>query len=207
MGKKKGAVRVKQVGPKMPSAAVNPMDAFQIPNDEMIRLPVPPDRSYQVFWPMHEAFTMNITGFQIIYPSYMDSKKTMAHGRRVPLNVAIPTPTALDLSHALSALQIRHVVQPYKGYSRDITCQWENPGRVKVDVSRYKKKELMHELCKIIPTLPERITRIAQEEAEQKAKEEEMAAAQRVEAADPQRKAITMGAGSTKKQAKKGKKK
>lgn len=54
MGKKGGnrGVRIKQVGPKMPKNMMNPMDALAIPPEEMIHLPPPPDRSYQIFWPI-----------------------------------------------------------------------------------------------------------------------------------------------------------
>lgn len=56
MGKKGGGrVRVKQVGPKVP-AVMNPMDALQIPPEEMIRLPPQPDRKYQVIWPIRKFF-------------------------------------------------------------------------------------------------------------------------------------------------------
>lgn len=45
---------MKQVGPKAPKPFVNPMEALAIPPDEMIRLPPPPDRSYQIFWPIRK---------------------------------------------------------------------------------------------------------------------------------------------------------
>ena len=54
MGKKGGnrGVRIKQVGPKAPKGLLNRMDAWTIPPEEMIHLPPPPDRSYQIFWPI-----------------------------------------------------------------------------------------------------------------------------------------------------------
>ena len=55
MGKKGGKVRVKQMGGKMPpKGLLNPMDALAIPPEEMINLPPPPDRSYQIFWPIRK---------------------------------------------------------------------------------------------------------------------------------------------------------
>lgn len=58
MGKKGGGrVRVKQVGPKVPSV-MNPMDALQIPPEEMIRLPPQPDRKYQIIWPIRKYCTV-----------------------------------------------------------------------------------------------------------------------------------------------------
>jgi len=195
MGKKKsGGVRVKQIGPKnapqIPSGMLNPMEALQIPQDEMVHLPPPPDRSYQIFWPIHETFSMDpkADGFQVIYPSYLDKTKTVKQGRRIPRDVAVDKPTVADMSQALQLLQVRHVLQPYKGYSRDITCQWDNPGRLLVDVkaaaqlmvpddddgckSQNNKMRLMRAMVAEIPKLPERISRL-EREAQERAKYEE----------------------------------
>ena len=54
MGKRGGKVRIKQVGPKGPKAMVNPMEDLMTPPEEMINLPPPPDRSFQLFWPISE---------------------------------------------------------------------------------------------------------------------------------------------------------
>jgi signal recognition particle subunit SRP19 len=167
MGKKKQGVRIKQVGPKQPPMIPNPMEALaNIPADEMVHLPPPPDRSYQVIWPIHETFSMNYKSFQVIYPSYLDSNKTIKEGRRLPHNKSVPSPSVVDLSQALQRLQVRHVLQPYKGYSRDLTCMWENPGRVLVDVTNYSKKQLLQELAARIVDLPERVARMQRAEEE-----------------------------------------
>lgn len=205
MGKKKGGVRVKQVGPKMPAMMGNPMDDFQIPVDQMVQLPPTPDRSYQILWPIHESFNMKIDDFQVIYPSYIDGTKTTKKGRRISLDRAvIPSPTVADMSMALQLLKVRHVLQPYKGYSRDITCQWDNPGRCLVDVSTYKKRELMDLMAKHIPTLPQRQERLAREAEEKRKKDEEIAKAKEEAALAAKAKAAVAG---TKKKNKKGKKK
>ena len=47
---------MKQVGPKMPSGMTNPMDALQIPQEEMIQLPPQPDRKYQIIWPIRTCY-------------------------------------------------------------------------------------------------------------------------------------------------------
>ncbi|CAB9507007.1 SEC65 subunit [Seminavis robusta] len=142
------------------------------------------DRKYQVIWPIQETFSMDLTGFQIIYPSYIDSNKTVKMGRRLSKEESVPTPTVTDISYALQKLSVRHAVQPYKGYSRDVSCQWDNPGRVLVDVpttmivpegatTENPKKLLMKELANIIPDLPYRIERLKREAEEEKVKQEE----------------------------------
>ena len=131
-----------------------------------------------------ETFTMNSTQFNIIYPSYLDSTKTISQGRRIGQELAVEAPTVSDISQALQSLNIRHVLQPHKGYSRDIETLWDNPGRVKVDLhstdSTLKqfesKRELLKEIAQIIPTLPARQQRMelqAQQQALEAQRDEE----------------------------------
>lgn len=223
MGKKKaGGVRVKQVGGPKGGAAKNPMDMmptmedFATKPEDQIHLPPTPDRNYSVVWPITETFTMKTdVGFQIIYPSYLDAEKTVKQGRRVAKDVAVPKPTVSDMSLALQALQIRHVLQPYKGYSRDPSTLWDNPGRVVVDMSspssieesssECKKSALMRKLCEKIPHLPERQRRLkveAEQAAIEQAKRQEEV--QKVEAA--KKTAVTAAAASSSSSKKKGKK-
>lgn len=90
---------------------------------------------------------------------------------------------------------IRHVVQPYKGYSRDVDSQWDNLGRVLVELQqplpkvydvdelpdiddgKQSKKKLMREIAKRISSLPGRIRRLDEEKrAQEEAKAKEAAA-------------------------------
>ena len=118
---------------------------------------------------------MDPTNFFIIYPSYLDSSKTMKQGRRIGVEKAVDAPTSQDLSDALASLNVRHVQQPHKGYSRDQTTLWDNPGRVRVDPavleSGYTKRSLLVELASIIEELPSRIRRLEVMAAVAKAKE------------------------------------
>ena len=222
MGKKRaGGVRIKQMAPKgMPAnpAAMPTFEDLMTPPEEMIHLPPTPDRKYQIIWPIQETFSLQTDGFQVIYPSYLDSTKTVKQGRRLVQELAIPSPTCNDLSQALQQLQVRHVLQPYKGYSRDITCLWDNPGRVLVDVSQYKKAELMREMAQRIPSLPARVERLARQAQERAAEEQlmlEEKAKEEAAAASKQKKQLTTGSGkkaaagsgNAKKKGKKGKKK
>jgi len=230
MGKKKGGgVRIKQVGPKGPSAqnlqaALNPLEALTDPTSaggidprDIVNLPPPPDRSYQIYWPITETFSMKTDNFQIIYPSYLDGSKTVKKGRRISKEMAVdPSPTVSDVSLALQSLQVRHVLQPYRGYSRDVTTLHDNPGRVLVDVSNHKKLDLLKEIAAIIPNLPERIDRLKREQDEREKEEEERKAYFEQQKKDSgggggsgggSTKAITSGPSSSSKKGKKGKKK
>jgi len=78
--------------------------------------------------------TMNYSRFPAIYPNYLDSNKTIKMGRRISAKDGVPEPTCIDIHEALASMNIRHVVQPYKGYSRDAESRWDNLGRILVDL-------------------------------------------------------------------------
>ena len=77
---------------------------------------------------------MTYKNFSAVYPNYVDSTKTVKLGRRIAAKDAVPEPTIQDIHEALISLDVRHVVQPHKGYSRDACSRWDNPGRVLVDL-------------------------------------------------------------------------
>ena len=219
MGKKAGGVRIKQVGGgKAPSKAAlasmmgaggpPKLEDFMVPPEEQISLPLPMNKKYQMFYPIHETFTMQTDTFQMIYPSYIDPTKTIQQGRRVPLHllvtrpnntnvisnittdtddmmivesytieadtgteeneIIILSPTIQEVSQVLQSLQIRHVIQPYRCYSR---CDpWENPGRCLVDIksNHYKNKyELLVVVAKGIQELSSRSQRMELERIRQ----------------------------------------
>jgi signal recognition particle subunit SRP19 len=190
------------------------MEDFAIPPDEQIHLPQTPDRNYSIVWPIRETFSMKTDNgdFGVIYPSYLDANKTVKQGRRLSLDEAVPQPTVSDMSLVLQSMQIRHVLQPYKGYSRDPETLWDNPGRVLVDLANYQdgnKTTLMRTLAARIPDLPERQQRL---QAEAAAKEEEEKRKRQQEEQERQeaaakKKAIVATNSTTKKKGKKGRKK
>lgn len=163
---------------------------------------------------------MDASQFHVIYPSYLDSSKTIAQGRRIGQELAIEAPTVSDLSQALQSLNIRHVLQPHKGYSRDIETLWDNPGRVKVDLkgpiimSQFESKRgLLKELAQIIPNLPARQQRLEQAKQQalleaQKAEEEAQKSKQGQKLLQQQQQQQQLGSSSSKTtNKKKGKKK
>ena len=89
---------------------------------------------HQPLLSIDETFTMQFKTFSAIYPNYLDSDKTVKLGRRIAAKDAVPEPTIQDIHEALALLDIRHVIQPHKGYSRDASSRWDNPGRIMVDL-------------------------------------------------------------------------
>jgi signal recognition particle subunit SRP19 len=77
---------------------------------------------------------MKYKTFSAIYPNYIDSDKTVKLGRRIAAKDAVPGPTMQDIHEGLVRLDVRHVIQPHKGYSRDAVSRWDNPGRILVDL-------------------------------------------------------------------------
>mmetsp|Transcript_15778 Transcript_15778/g.22439 ORF Transcript_15778/g.22439 Transcript_15778/m.22439 type:complete len:258 (+) Transcript_15778:37-810(+) len=137
MGKKSGGrVRVKQLGPKGGGAPINPLADLAIPPEEMINLPPKPDPNITHIWPLAETFTMQYKRFNVIWPSNLDSTKSVKLGRCISTADAVPDPAVTEISEALQTLNIRHAVQPYKGYPRDTESRWYNAGRVMVDMEQ-----------------------------------------------------------------------
>jgi signal recognition particle subunit SRP19 len=44
---------------------------------------------------------MDYKRFSCIYPTYMDSEKTVKQGRRIAAKDAVPNPTVIDIGQAL----------------------------------------------------------------------------------------------------------
>ena len=86
---------------------------------------------------------MNYKKFSAIYPNYLDSNKSAKLGRRIAQKDSVPDPTVQDIHEALASLNIRHIIQPFKGYSRDAESRWDNPGRVLFDMERAVESGVM----------------------------------------------------------------
>jgi signal recognition particle subunit SRP19 len=139
MGKKGGGrVRVKQVGPK--GASMNPLQDLMVAPEEMITLPPKMDSSITHFWPLSQTFSMNYKTFPCIWPTYIDASKTMKEGRRIKKEVSVENPTVQDISEVLQSMNVRHAIQPYKGYPRDVESRWFNTGRILFDIEQMEER-------------------------------------------------------------------
>lgn len=65
-----------------------------------------------------------------LYPIYFDASRSVNGGRRVNADLAVQNPLARTIADAVATLQLRCVFDPSKTHPKD----WDNPGRVKVDV-------------------------------------------------------------------------
>jgi len=71
----------------------------------------------------------------ILWPSYFDSTKTRAEGRRVAKGQAVQNPTAEEILKAVESLGLKAAVRQGKAYPR---CWWDWGGCVSVEKSLAK---------------------------------------------------------------------
>jgi len=76
----------------------------------------------------------------IIWPAYIDSKKTKKEGRRISLKKAVSSPKLREISAAAKKLNLNPEVENNKSYSRS---WWESSGRVSVDKNMSKREILL----------------------------------------------------------------
>lgn len=82
----------------------------------------------------------------IIWPVYIDSKKTKHEGRKIPIEDAVSSPKLREISRAAEKLGLNPEVEKNKSYSRS---WWELSGRVAVDKNQ-PKREILIKISKMI---------------------------------------------------------
>jgi signal recognition particle subunit SRP19 len=82
----------------------------------------------------------------IIWPVYIDSKKTKHEGRKIPIEDAVSSPKLREISRAAEKLGLNPEVEKNKSYSRS---WWELSGRVAVDKNQ-PKREILIKISKTI---------------------------------------------------------
>lgn len=93
----------------------------------------------------------------IIYPVYINSKKTLAEGRRIGTSQACENPTCAEIGDCCSHLKLSYAVELEKAYPRDATER----GRVRVQLKKEdgslvnaaipSRKALMHKVAELVP--------------------------------------------------------
>ncbi|WWD07481.1 hypothetical protein V865_005582 [Kwoniella europaea PYCC6329] len=71
-------------------------------------------------------------GWNTVYPLYFDAKVSINDGRRVPRSSSLWWPQATHIAQACRVLGLPSVLEPDRCHPAD----WENPGRVKVQITR-----------------------------------------------------------------------
>ncbi|MEM3622411.1 MAG: signal recognition particle subunit SRP19/SEC65 family protein [Candidatus Bathyarchaeia archaeon] len=78
----------------------------------------------------------------IIWPAYFDSTKTRKEGRRVPKNLAVPSPKILELKEAVEKIGLEYEIVSDSSYPK---MPWLKTGMLLV-----KKKEAKAQIIKKI---------------------------------------------------------
>ncbi|XWS18726.1 hypothetical protein CRYUN_Cryun32bG0069300 [Craigia yunnanensis] len=74
----------------------------------------------------------NTKKWVVFYPVYINSKKTVAEGRRISLTKACENPTCAEISDCCSHLKLANAIEIDKAYPRDFMQR----GRVRVQLRK-----------------------------------------------------------------------
>lgn len=102
---------------------------------------------------------LDVSKWQIIYPNYINSKKTVQEGRRIGVDKACEHPRAFEMAEVCEHLKIPHICEPHKAYPKD----WLIRGRVRILLKTpegafthqeiHTKKDVMLKMGELIPKL------------------------------------------------------
>ncbi|XP_007260824.2 signal recognition particle 19 kDa protein [Astyanax mexicanus] len=103
------------------------------------------------------------TRFLCIYPAYINSKKTLAEGRRIPIEKAVENPSCAEIRDVLTAAGMNVNVEN-KMYPREWNREFR--GRVRVQIKQEddtlcqekfaSRKDVMFYVAEMIPKLKTR---------------------------------------------------
>ncbi|KAL1204324.1 Signal recognition particle 19 kDa protein [Cardamine amara subsp. amara] len=98
----------------------------------------------------------------VVYPVYINSKKTVAEGRRISLSQACENPNCIEINDCCKHLKLKCAVEIDKAYPRDFM----QVGRVRVQLKKEdgtlvnpaitSRKQLMQKIAELVPKHPDR---------------------------------------------------
>ncbi|XP_057979734.1 signal recognition particle 19 kDa protein isoform X2 [Malania oleifera] len=104
----------------------------------------------------------NIKRWIVLYPVYINSKKTLAEGRRISTSKACENPTCAEIGDCCSHLKLPFAIEIDKAYPRDFMQR----GRVRVLLKKEdgtlfnpaisSRKQLMTHVAELVPRHPGR---------------------------------------------------
>ncbi|OMO70455.1 Signal recognition particle, SRP19 subunit [Corchorus capsularis] len=104
----------------------------------------------------------NIKKWVVFYPVYINSKKTVAEGRRISTAKACENPTCAEISDCCNHLKLVNAIEIDKAYPRDFMQR----GRVRVQLRKEdgtlcnpaisSRKQLMLHVAELVPRHPGR---------------------------------------------------
>ncbi|KAG5280479.1 hypothetical protein AALO_G00060490 [Alosa alosa] len=104
--------------------------------------------------------------FICIYPVYINSKKTLAEGRRIPTEKAVENPSCAEIRDVLTAAGLNILVENNKMHPREWNRDVQFRGRVRVQIKEEdgnpcqekfsSRKDVMFYVAEMIPKLKTR---------------------------------------------------
>eukprot|EP01084_Bolivina_argentea_P201048 343711_1 len=183
MGKHNRVV-IKQPNKKGAHQMASAMKELTSLQEDIPHVPVQPDKTAAFIWPLHlDVKQEDYSRYHTLYPSFINSHKTKAQGRRIPREAACNDPIFQEMSVVCQMLKLWHVIEPHRCYSREPYVR----GRIRVRIflpdgslanpAIETKIKLLMTMGKLIPTLPCRRERLEREAIEQKDAEKDKALA------------------------------
>ncbi len=80
----------------------------------------------------------------VLWPAYFDSTRTRGEGRKVPKEMAVPSPKIMELKEAVQKLGLEHEISPEACYSK---APWIKMGMLLV-AKKEPKNQLMKKIAK-----------------------------------------------------------
>ncbi|XP_010072551.1 PREDICTED: signal recognition particle 19 kDa protein [Pterocles gutturalis] len=74
--------------------------------------------------------------FICIYPAYLNNKKTIAEGRRIPIDKAVENPTSTEIQDVCAAVGFNVLLEKNKMYPREWNRDVQYRGRVRVQLKQ-----------------------------------------------------------------------
>ncbi|XP_009474151.1 PREDICTED: signal recognition particle 19 kDa protein, partial [Nipponia nippon] len=74
--------------------------------------------------------------FICIYPAYLNNKKTIAEGRRIPIDKAVENPTSTEIQDVCAAVGFNVLLEKNKMYPREWNRDMQYRGRVRIQLKQ-----------------------------------------------------------------------
>ena len=88
----------------------------------------------------------------IIWPAYFDQAKTRKKGRRVPKNLAVPSPKIAEIKEAAEKLGLNHEINADVGYPK---TPWAKTGMLLVEKQGTKEQVIKNIAKQLLKTRSE----------------------------------------------------
>ncbi len=79
----------------------------------------------------------------VFYPAYFDSGRSRDEGRRVPKNLAVPSPKVEEVHQAAKSLGLQAIIDPDRSHP---TTPWQKEGRLMVE-GNYVKSSVIRKIA------------------------------------------------------------